>query len=103
MFSCQLNSAISPGSEPFTTDISVHTPKQLFLETEFALRMQLYTTIQLKTWKLTFYTKNVPLLNEFSVFLSIQFNEKHRKRGCIQKFPDWPPGARTANGIALCH
>jgi hypothetical protein len=24
-------------------------------------------------------------------------------RGCIQKFPDWPPGARTANGIALCH
>jgi hypothetical protein len=26
-----------------------------------------------------------------------------RVRGCIQKFPDWPPGARTANGIALCH
>jgi hypothetical protein len=23
-------------------------------------------------------------------------------RGCIQKFPDWPPGARTANCIALC-
>jgi hypothetical protein len=22
--------------------------------------------------------------------------------GCIQKFPDWPPGARTANGTALC-
>jgi len=22
-------------------------------------------------------------------------------RGCIQKFPDWPLGARTANGIAL--
>jgi hypothetical protein len=22
---------------------------------------------------------------------------------CIQKFPDWPPGARTANGTALCH
>jgi hypothetical protein len=22
-------------------------------------------------------------------------------RGCIQKFPDWPPGARTANGIQL--
>jgi len=22
---------------------------------------------------------------------------------CIQKIPDWPPGARTANGIALCH
>jgi hypothetical protein len=23
-------------------------------------------------------------------------------RMCIQKFPDWPPGARTANGTALC-
>jgi hypothetical protein len=23
--------------------------------------------------------------------------------GCIQKFPDWQPGARTANGTALCH
>jgi hypothetical protein len=21
-------------------------------------------------------------------------------RGCIQKFPDWPSGARTANGIS---
>jgi hypothetical protein len=21
-------------------------------------------------------------------------------RGCIHKFPDWPPGARTANGTA---
>jgi hypothetical protein len=24
-------------------------------------------------------------------------------RMCTQKFPDWPPGARTANGTALCH
>jgi hypothetical protein len=24
-------------------------------------------------------------------------------RGCIKKFPDWPLGARTANGTALCH
>jgi len=23
--------------------------------------------------------------------------------GLIQKFPDWPPGARTANGRAHCH
>jgi hypothetical protein len=22
---------------------------------------------------------------------------------CNQKFPDWPPGARTANSTALCH
>jgi len=25
------------------------------------------------------------------------------KCGCIQKFPDWRPGARTANGAALYH
>jgi len=24
-------------------------------------------------------------------------------RGCIQNCPDWPPGARAANGTALCH
>jgi len=24
-------------------------------------------------------------------------------RGCIQKFPDWPSSARTANDTALCH
>jgi len=24
-------------------------------------------------------------------------------RGCIQKFPDWPPAARNANGTVLCH
>jgi hypothetical protein len=24
-------------------------------------------------------------------------------RGCIQKFSDWPRGARTANGTAACH
>jgi hypothetical protein len=23
--------------------------------------------------------------------------------GCIQKFPDWSPGARTAYGTVLCH
>jgi len=24
-------------------------------------------------------------------------------QGCIEKFPDWLPGVRTANGTALCH
>jgi hypothetical protein len=24
-------------------------------------------------------------------------------RGCIQKFPDWPSGARATNDTALCH
>jgi hypothetical protein len=31
------------------------------------------------------------------------YNDDVHTRGCIQKFPDWPPGARTAHGTALCH
>jgi hypothetical protein len=27
--------------------------------------------------------------------------DKFNVRGCIQKFPDWPPGTKTANGTAL--
>jgi hypothetical protein len=30
-------------------------------------------------------------------------HNKNELQECIQKFPDWPPGARTANGTALCH
>jgi hypothetical protein len=33
----------------------------------------------------------------------VAFGYGHHLRRCIQKFPDWPPGARTANGIALCY
>jgi hypothetical protein len=35
---------------------------------------------------------------------SEMFNEMQGKdnvRGCIQKFPDWPPRARTANGTVV--
>jgi len=30
-------------------------------------------------------------------------NIYHILRRFTKKFPDWPPGARTANGTALCH
>jgi hypothetical protein len=40
------------------------------------------------------------LLNNGNVTLTIS---KFYIWECIQKFPDWPPGARTANGTALCH
>jgi hypothetical protein len=33
--------------------------------------------------------------------MSQEVDMDHKIRGCIQKFPDWSPGARTANGIAL--
>jgi hypothetical protein len=31
-----------------------------------------------------------------------QTGEIHKVEGSIQKFPDWPPWARTANGTVLC-
>jgi hypothetical protein len=43
----------------------------------------------------------------FCVYLQSEMNGAGKGggfiRGCIQKFPDWPPGARTANDTALCH
>jgi hypothetical protein len=37
-------------------------------------------------------------------YLLLIWNPKFNHiRGCIQKFPDWQPGARTADGTALCH
>jgi hypothetical protein len=32
-----------------------------------------------------------------------RFHTKLSVRGRIQKFPDWPPGTRIANGKDLCH
>jgi hypothetical protein len=38
-----------------------------------------------------------------SNFICIPKLSRFELRGCIQKSPDWPPGARTANGTTLCH
>jgi hypothetical protein len=35
--------------------------------------------------------------------VSLEVNEEKTTKECIQKFPDWPPGPRTANYRALCH
>jgi hypothetical protein len=39
----------------------------------------------------------------FNLLLRVLTSATSHVRECNQKFPDWPPGARTANGIALCH
>jgi len=51
-----------------------------------------------------------PLLNVSQWYRSenrLGAGEREREtsfmQGCIQNFPDWPPGARSANGTALCH
>jgi hypothetical protein len=40
-----------------------------------------------------------------SSITKLLFSEESIKsvRGCVQNFPDWPPGARTANGTSLCN
>jgi hypothetical protein len=45
------------------------------------------------------------MVHFFVLFLLpvVEVSTAHAIRGCIQKFPDWPPGARTANGTAPCH
>jgi hypothetical protein len=45
---------------------------------------------------------SIPRMHKFLArFLLALFNEA--LWGCIQKFQDWPAGARTANVTALCH
>jgi hypothetical protein len=41
--------------------------------------------------------------NGHGLFYNIPSLPRIAIRGCIQKFPDWPPGARTTNGTGLCH
>jgi hypothetical protein len=41
--------------------------------------------------------------NSGAWFTFLYINVTKAIRGCIQNFPDWSPGARTANGTALCH
>jgi hypothetical protein len=49
------------------------------------------------------YTSAILLLKrEVLSALDVSLGKNERIRGCIQKFPDWPPTARTANGTALC-
>jgi hypothetical protein len=47
-----------------------------------------------------------PLVRLVVAFEFLSRNESLREfciiRGCIQMLPDWLPGARTANGKALC-
>jgi len=44
----------------------------------------------------------LPLTVNF-VTLICSDNALYHVRVCIQKFPDWPPGTRTANGTVLWH
>jgi len=51
--------------------------------------------------------KNALLLFETDAEASAQSSVWHLPteipRGCIQKFPDWPPAARITNSTSLCH
>jgi hypothetical protein len=49
------------------------------------------------------YKYDTSILYSSGVHLKINKIPYMNIRGCIQKFPDQPAGARTANGTALCH
>jgi hypothetical protein len=42
-------------------------------------------------------------LNYVTIYRTESTLRQKKVRKCIQKFPDWPPGARTVNATALCH
>jgi hypothetical protein len=54
-------------------------------------------------WIALYFVHDVHGVNINTYKVGIEAMSLRVKRGCIQKFPDWPPGARTANGTALCH
>jgi hypothetical protein len=45
----------------------------------------------------------IPIFSQLESEIVSNYVHSRDIGGCIQKFPDWPPGARTANGTALCH
>jgi len=49
------------------------------------------------------YMENLNVTYNYDVKKLLVISLVRYIRWCIQKFPDWPPGARTANGLALCY
>jgi len=62
--------------------------------TDFCHQMQLYRYFVSHSSE---FCRNNPLYCFSTVYCY------KRIRGCIQTFPDWPSGARDANGTVLCH
>jgi hypothetical protein len=78
------------------------------LYTEFGLNIfQGYDKLKIWDCKLTLFSLCLCFVWEISISDENEAVPVHFKsaflRSFIQKFPDWPPGARTANGTALCH
>jgi hypothetical protein len=84
-------------------------------ETGVLLRLSRACIIKLSvcslTSNLTFQTQIICLNTSSLITCVNEFLKDWRRlwmcvcaiRGCIQKFSDWPTGARTAHGKALCH
>jgi hypothetical protein len=58
------------------------------------------------TWFLIKHMDNFTLISQLTKVSPAIYKKCYQLlgvRGCIQKFPDWPPGVKTENGTALCH
>jgi hypothetical protein len=77
-------------------DMSMHTLKK---KSSSVIKMA--STALFPADSVLFILKN--MLKIETVLIHCQYRLSLSLGGRIQKFPDWPPGARTANGTALCH
>jgi len=62
----------------------------------------LFSVFCLRTLRLSYTRIWLHALTHTDVKLGLSPSQKNVRRH-IQKFSDWPPGVRTANGRALCH
>jgi hypothetical protein len=70
---------------------TIHFSVEMFPLKSKIIALEGQVTIRSRTITYNFTLEQVNTLTYFGL------------RGCVQKFPDWPPGARTANGTALYH
>jgi hypothetical protein len=54
-------------------------------------------------YKTTGKIRDVDLYTLIFKFIFIGHEKVEEITRCIQKIPDWPPGAKTANDTAVCH
>jgi hypothetical protein len=76
----------------------IHAPSGI--RTHEPMCPQMGTVVREQRAWLTAHVVKLTLSRRLNTVHSVHRNDI---RGCIRKFQDWPPGARTAKGTVLCH
>jgi hypothetical protein len=93
----QIRNSLARHSHKNQTRNEISESKQFDIRHPMRARKEIY-----RTDRKDHFTLESPNATQKSKMSDLEWGPSHT-RVCIQKFPDWPPGARTANGIALCH